>query len=145
MLGDSEAEAQETFEGVVALARDELDRRQDAYDVPASERVDLHELSVAPEPTPLSSELLRPMLMLAGLGGAAAVGLALLADNIATGRRRRRGDSDFPSASTTHGAFPGGTSTGSETGIDFDGTRRAAPLHDEAERASQVPRPTGRS
>ena len=138
-FGESGAEAQATFEGALEIARQELDRRQDAYDVPASERLDLYELSVPPAPTPQDTDLLRPMLMLAGLGGAAAVGLALLADNLATGLRRRRGDAYDPDVGTADEDALSGSVVGAESGIEFDGRPHVTPLEDEAGHDPRLP------
>lgn len=88
--GASAREAKATFTAARAVASDELGARQAAIGAPEGARIGLFELSVPDEASELSSGLARPLITVAALGGVAAVGLALLVDNLAQGLRRRR-------------------------------------------------------
>lgn len=88
--GASAEEAERTFTAAREVASEELGARQAALGAPEGARVGLFELSVPSRAQEISSGLARPLITVAGLGAAAAVGLALLTDNLLYGLRRRR-------------------------------------------------------
>lgn len=88
--GSSPEETQDTFKAVRDAASEELRTRQAALGAPEGARIGLFDLSVPSEATALSAGLARPLITVAGLGGVAAVGLALLTDNLLQGWQRRQ-------------------------------------------------------
>lgn len=88
--------AQRTYDAVVAFSGTELDARQAALGVPSEERVGLQQLSTVSEPRALGRELDRPLITILGVGGVAAIAMALLTENVMAGRGRRRATASAP-------------------------------------------------
>ena len=75
----------------------ELEARQSSIGVPAGDRIRLRELT-APGPVVQQADgLVRPLVTVAGLGLVIAMGVTLLAENVATALARQRRDSGRPS------------------------------------------------
>lgn len=98
VTGDGVQAADETYATLTDELAAQLEQRQAAIGIPSTQRTRLQPLAEPLGATPDRSSLVRPLLTIAILGGVAAVGLALLADNaanaLAAARDRRTGGSD---------------------------------------------------
>lgn len=84
-----------TLEGVTSGLNQRLVDRQEAIEVPEALRVH-HEVLAPAEVTQVPGDVKKPLIVLLGLGGTSAIGLAILVEGI-MGRRRRRDESvDVP-------------------------------------------------
>lgn len=145
--GETAEEAARTFAAARDVASDELETRQAGLGAPEGSRIGLFELSVPSEPSELTSGLARPLITVAGLGGVAAVGLALLVDNLAQALRRRLEARSLEAA--TDGDDQAGTLGPDETDVPVPEAATGAaseapsaaeaPSEEEAPAASEAP------
>lgn len=120
--GASADEAERTFAAARDVASDELETRQAALGAPEASRIGLFALSVPSRAQQASSGLARPLITVAGLGAATAVGLALLVDNVLYGLRRRREDAAADAATVEGNDESDGDVTQDGAGhMDVDG------------------------